>query len=180
MRTALTLLLALSLLTACRTTTPTTSPPLPVVLETNTITKIVHTVTIDTVYVEIPPQSAERTTQEKTSHLETDYAESDASINEDGTLSHTLHNKPSKHPIPVNHSTDTIYIDKMAEIPVPVKVPVQVERQLTRWEKTRLGTWWYLAACALAMGIWLVKPKFKHIASAASLVCKYIRRVFGD
>ena len=85
MKKTLMLILALALLTGCKTTKQTASPPIPVVpIETNTNTKIVHTETIDTVFIEIPPQSAERTTPGKTSHLETDYAESDARINEDG------------------------------------------------------------------------------------------------
>lgn len=160
MKQTLTLILALALLTGCKTTKPTASPPLPIVpIETNTNTKIVHTETIDTVFIEIPAQSAERTTPETTSHLETDYAESDARINEDGTLSHTLNNKPTKHPVPVNNSTDTIYIEKAVEIPVPVEVPVQVERQLTRWEKTRLNTWgWLATALAMCAGWFLRKP----------------------
>lgn len=160
MKQTLTLILALALLAGCKTTKPPApSPILTIPIEKNTNTKIVHTETIDTVIIEIPQQSAERTTTNKYSHLETDYAESDARINEDGTLSHTLNNKPTKHPVPVKNSTDTIYIEKAVEIPILVEVPVQVERQLSRWEKTRLDTWvWLATALAICAGWFLRKP----------------------
>lgn len=54
----------------------------------------------DTVFVEIPKQTAERTTADSTSHLENDYALSDARINTDGSLFHTLATKPQAKPVP--------------------------------------------------------------------------------
>lgn len=162
MKQTLILFLALAILTGCKTSKQPSPPAIAVVpIETNTNTKIVHTETIDTVFIEITPQSAERTTPGKFSHLETDYAESDARINEDGTLSHTLTNKPGKKPVPVKNSTDTIYVDKAVEIPVPAEVPVEVERELTTWEKTRLNTWgWLATALGLCAGWFLRKPIF--------------------
>lgn len=53
----------------------------------------------DTVFVEIPHQTAERTTQDSVSHLENDYALSDARINTDGSLYHTLATKPQLKPV---------------------------------------------------------------------------------
>lgn len=144
-------------LTGCKTAKLERLPVVPI--ETNTDTKIVHIETIDTVFIEIPAQSAERTTPEKESHLETDYAESDARINEDGTLTHTLHNKPTKQPVPVKNSTDTVYVDKFIEKPVPVEVPKEVERELTSWQKTRLNTWgWLATALVLCIGWICRKP----------------------
>ena len=54
----------------------------------------------DTVFVEIPHQIAERTTEDSISHLENDYALSDARINTDGSLFHTLATKPQAKPVP--------------------------------------------------------------------------------
>jgi len=90
----------------------------------------------DTVYLEVPAQSAERTTQDSSSHLETDFATSDARILEDGTLYHDLNNKPQKRPVETEkeiiYKDTTIYKERKVEIPVPV------ERELTKWEKISL------------------------------------------
>ncbi len=159
MRQATLLLLALAFLTGCSTQKPTQTPPPVVPIETSTETKIIHTETIDTVFIEIPAQSAERTTPDKFSHLETDYAESDARINADGTLTPTLANKPHPTPVPVKNTTDTIFVDRNIEVPVPVEVPKEVERQLTIWQQVRLNTWgWLATAVALCAGWFLRKP----------------------
>ena len=152
-------------LTACSSTKKAAQTPLPIVpIENSTDTKIIHTETIDTVFITPPAQSAERTTPEKESHLETDYAESDARINEDGTLTHTLKNKTQPKPVPVKNSNDTIYVDKFIEKPVLVQVPVEVERELTWWQKTRLNTWgWLVTALALCIG-WLSRKPLLTLA----------------
>lgn len=153
-------LIAAALLSGCSTQKKTQQTPLPTVpIETQTNTKIIHTERIDTIYIEIPAQSAERTTPKGFSHLETNYAQSDARINEDGTLTHTLNNKPTKQPVPVKTSNDTIYVDKYIEKPVPVEVPIEVERKMTWWEQTRLDTWgWLATALAVCIGWILRKP----------------------
>lgn len=153
------LLSAAFLTTGCKTHKTVQEQPPIVPIKTNTDTKIVHIETIDTVFIEIPAQSAERTTPGKESHLETDYAESDARINEDGTLTHTLHNKPTKQPVPVKNATDTVYVDKVIEKPVPVEIPKEVERELTSWQKIRLNTWgWLATALVLCIGWVCRKP----------------------
>ena len=94
----------------------------------------------DTLFVEVPAQSAERTTADSTSHLENDYAVSDARVNPDGSLSHSLETK---------HRTDTlsrevgvqvrdsiIYREKV----VPQVVPV--EKGLSDWQKIQIRGFW--------------------------------------
>lgn len=96
----------------------------------------------DTVFIEIPAQTAERTTADSTSHLENDYATSDAKINSDGTLFHDLKTKPQQKPVPTQKQVeqkDSIvyqakYIDK--------EVLVEVERKLSWWEKTQIYGFW--------------------------------------
>lgn len=66
-------------------------------VETNTVIAYVP----DTVFIEIPAQAAERTTADSTSHWENDYATSDARINADGTLFHSLKTKPQEKPVEV-------------------------------------------------------------------------------
>lgn len=144
-------------LTGCKTAKPERLPVVPI--ETNTDTKIVHVERIDTVFIKVPAQVAERTTTEKVSHLETDYAVSDARINDDGTLTHSLQNKTTELPVPAKVTADTICIEKVVEKPVPIEVPVEVERKLSPWHKTRLDTWgWLATALGLCVGWIFRKP----------------------
>jgi len=91
----------------------------------------------DTVYIEIPAQTAERTTTDSTSHLETDYAESDARINPDGTLYHSLANKPQDKP--VEFQKPVVTKDSVrTEIKWRTRtVTKEVERKKTWWEQTK-------------------------------------------
>lgn len=104
----------------------------------------------DTIYLEIPAQTAECTTRDSSSHLENDYAVSDARINTDGTLFHDLKTKPQKKPVPtekqVERKDSIIYIDKEVEVPVPV------ERELSWWEKTSIK-FFPLSLTALLMAV---------------------------
>lgn len=97
----------------------------------------------DTVFVEIPAQTAERTTVDSVSHLENEYAISDAKINNDGTLYHDLRTKPQQKPVPiekpVEHKDSIIYRDKVIEKVVPV------EKELTKWQKTQMRGFWIVS-----------------------------------
>lgn len=140
MNISLLLLIAL-LLTACGTPKKLTTTQ-----QDSTRIEIRETVIYvpDTVFVEIPAQTAERTTQDSTSHLENDYALSDARINPDGSLYHDLKTKPQKKPVPFEKPVEkkgsiiyrTQYIDR--------EVTVEVERELSWWEKTQIYGFWGL------------------------------------
>lgn len=71
---------------------------------TDTVTRVIH----DTLEIVLPHQTAERTTMDSTSHLENDYCISDARINPDGTLSHTLVTKDTPISVPVENTETTI------------------------------------------------------------------------
>lgn len=94
----------------------------------------------DTLLVEIPAQTAERTTADSVSHLENDYATSEARINSDGTLYHTLATKAQKKPVeflkPVEHNDSIVY--RYVTKTETVKETVEVERNLSWWERTRI------------------------------------------
>lgn len=96
----------------------------------------------DTVIREIPAISEAVTTRDTASHLENFYAQSDARINPDGTLFHSLATKPQKEPIPIDktiqYRDSIIYKDKV------VKDIVPVERNLSWWEKTQMKGFWVL------------------------------------
>lgn len=145
MNISLLLLIAL-LLTACGTPKKLTTTQ-----QDSTRIEIRETVIYvpDTVFVEIPAQTAERTTQDSTSHLENDYALSDARINPDGSLYHDLKTKPQEKPVPVEKPVErkdsiiyrTQYIDR--------EVTVEVERELSWWEKTQIYGFWGLVVILL-------------------------------
>ena len=119
----------------------------------------------DTVYLEIPAQTAERTTRDSTSHLENDYATSDARINTDGSLYHDLKTKPQDIPkevqTPVELKDSIVYRYRYRDV---VKT-VEVERELTWWQKTQMyGFWVALLVIVITYrkGIWSI---IKRIAS---------------
>lgn len=125
------------------------------VIETNDSIHFVH----DTLYFDVPVQTAQIVTKDSTSVLENDWAISQVSINKDGTLSHKLESKQQIVPVPfekpVETKTQVIYRNR------DVKVPVPVEKELTKWEKFRLSAfWWLLGASVVCVGVVLRKPLF--------------------
>lgn len=89
----------ISLLCSCRTCKPAETHE--TIMTGDSLrekTVYVETLRIDTVsvMVEIPAQSTERISRDSTSHLETDFAVSDAWLTADGFLGHNLRNKPQK------------------------------------------------------------------------------------
>ena len=121
---------------------------------------------IDTVFVEVPAQMAERTTQDSTSHLENDYATSDARINQDGTLYHDLKTKPQQiasefqKPVERNDSIRTEYKTKTEYITLIDKK--EVEKELTWWQHTCIKWFpWCLILLIIAIGYILRNPILK-------------------
>lgn len=128
-------------------------------IETKTITVFVR----DTVTITIPAQTAERTTPDSTSHLENDFAVSDAAINPDGTLFHSLETKPGAFDVPfdkpVEKTESTAERIREIEKPVPIPTPVEVERKLTWWEQTCIKfAPWLFAALIAALGFIFRSP----------------------
>ncbi len=106
-----------------------------------------HTIWVpDTIQIHLPAERTEQTVRTDSSHLETTTAVSDARINPDGSLYHSLENKkddlkiPTKRPIEYRDSI--VYRDREVE----VEKIVEVERKLTWWQKTQIrGFWFFLA-----------------------------------
>ena len=106
----------------------------------------------DTVYFEIPRQMAERTIADSVSHLENDYASSDARLNSDGTLTHTLNSKPHLKPVPterkIEYRDSIIYKDRWRD--KKQTVTEYVEHKLSWWEQTQIyGFWAAIAIVAI-------------------------------
>ena len=115
----------------------------------------------DTTFIEIPAQTAERTTRDSTSHLENDLAVSDAKINPDGTLFHELKTKQQKKPVPVDKEIErrdsVVYVDGYVEVPVPV------ERSLTQWERTCINWFPYSVAALMLMLVYVFRKPMRSL-----------------
>lgn len=126
----------------------------------------VETVTIyvpDTVFVEIPAQTAERETRDSVSNLENDYATSEARINPDGSLYHDLKTKPQKKPVefqkPIERRDSIVYRERVRT--KTVTKTVEVPRQLTWFQKTSIYGFW--AAIIFLMIVYTIKRLKAHI-----------------
>lgn len=91
----------------------------------------------DTLFLEAPHQAAERTTADSTSHLENDYAVSEARIMADGTLFHSLETKPRTdtlaREVGVQVRDSIVYREKVVPQPVPIEKPMGWFTQMRLW-----------------------------------------------
>lgn len=113
----------------------------------------------DTAYIEMPMIRDSITTMEEHSHLENEYAFSDAAILADGSLSHSLEVRPRTIKIqfkkPIIHRDSIVYRNSYRTI------TVEVERTLTWWQQTQIrGFWVMLIFIAVLAAIWRVKRRF--------------------
>ena len=112
--------------------------------------RIVH----DTVSFEVPVIIERNMTRDTTSHLENDWAKSDASLT-DGFLSHSLETKGQTVYVPVAYPVhDTLFVEKEAQETIITK---EVERELTWWQKARLRGFWWLALGLVAALAWIFR-----------------------
>lgn len=102
----------------------------------------------DTVFIEIPAQTAERTTPDSLSHLENDFAESTAQINQDGSLFHDLKTKPQAKPVPtqkeIQYRDSIVYKDRIVKVRVTETKTVEVEKKLSWFQKAQIYGFWAL------------------------------------
>lgn len=120
---------------------------------TETTTKIEYRDSLiyirDTITVYLPSEEKENEIMTDSSHLETRYAASDAWIDENYFLHHTLKQK-GKTPIPVK--VDTVFrvqfVDKYVEIPIIKEVKVDVP-YIPKW-------CWICIFWSFACGVWLL------------------------
>lgn len=98
---------------------------------------------------DIPVVKESLTTRDTTSHLENDYAQSDARINPDGSLFHSLSTKPQT--IQTQTEAKVMWRDSIEyrDREVIKEVSVPVERKLSWWQRVRLDGFWILAALTL-------------------------------
>ena len=113
-------------------------------------TRVRHETIRDTVYVALPRESERAVVRDTASLLSTSLAVSEARINPDGTLFHSLANRQAAMPAAVDRVTEVrdsiIWRDRT------VTQTVEVPRPLTRWQRLRMdGFWVVLAVAALLL-----------------------------
>ena len=121
----------------------------------------------DTVFVDVPAERERQTVRDTTSHLETSFAISDARINPDGALFHSLENKPQKRP--VSTEKEVIYRDSIIYQNRTNTETIEVERKLTWWQQTKMRGFWVL----LAVVVFICR---KNILSLARRLIQFISR----
>ena len=106
-------------------------------------------IVMDTAYVEIPYIKEVNVTRDTMSHLENDYAKSDAVVS-GGTLSHSLETKSVTVQAPVYVTVrDTIIVRGKADTIIEEKI-VEVEKPLNGWVKF-WRNFGYISALALIL-----------------------------
>ena len=106
----------------------------------------------DTVYLELPVITERIVTRDTSSRLENDYAVSEASVS-GGYLSHSLATKPAR--TPVETEAREVVRDSIVFRDRLIEVPVEVEKPLTRWQRTLIALGRTMLAMLCAAALWL-------------------------
>ena len=116
----------------------------------NTSVRIIEHTELVPVEVEVPiPTIVEKvSTRDTLSHLENQYALSDARISRNGTLYHSLETKPqqikARTEVKIEYRDSIVYKDRMVE--------TTIEKPLSRWERVKINLGGYaLGVCLLAL-----------------------------
>lgn len=141
-------LLFLALASACSTVRQ---------LPTTDSTKVeVRTETViekDTVFVELPRVVERVAVQDTTSHLENEFALSDARIS-GGVLKHSLETKPVKMPAVVDKQI--VYRDSIVFRDRVQTQTVEVEKKLTGWQQAKLRVGGFCFFAVILFGLYLI------------------------
>ena len=141
-------LLFLALASACSTVRQ---------LPTTDSTKVeVRTETViekDTVFVELPRVVERVAVQDTTSHLENEFALSDACIS-GGVLKHSLETKPVKMPAVVDKQI--VYRDSIVFRDRVQTVTVEVEKKLTGWQQAKLRVGGFCFFAVILIGLYFI------------------------
>lgn len=131
----------------CRSLTSTTADS--VRIETVVRTEFVK----DTVYIDVPREVVREIVADS-SHLETEYARSDARILVNGQLYHSLENKTQKRPVEaqtrIEYRDSVVYRDRVQ------REVVEVEKRLTAWQRLQMTGFWMFVTAILAIVAWKI------------------------
>lgn len=107
---------------------------------------------------DIPDIRETNITRDTTSHLENDYAESDASYS-DGVLTHTLNTKPQTMAVETNIPTERV--DSIIYRYQFIKTIQEVAMPLSWWQQTQIKGFWAMLSILGVIILWrLFRSKF--------------------
>lgn len=129
-----------------------------------TIVEIHERLVHDTVKVEIPVIIENNVTPADSSHLENEYAVSDAYI-KDGLLHHSLRTKGGTIEVPVDipvadTTTTHNHYENHEDIHEKIK---EVEKPLSRWKSFKLGAFWWLILSIFGLLGWIFKKPLLNL-----------------
>ena len=148
-------LLFLALASAC-----STGRPLPATDSTKVEVRTETVIEKDTVYVELPRVVERVAVQDTTSHLENEFALSDAHIS-GGVLKHSLETKPVKMPAVVDK--EIVYRDSLIYKDRVRTVTVEVERKLTGWQQAKLRVGGFCFFAVILIGLYFLITQFINL-----------------
>ena len=124
--------------------------------------RIIH----DTARVEIPVITEKNVTKDDSSHLENQYAVSDAVV-KDGLLFHTLRTKPQTIAAPLEiHVADTSTTHETYERRDSTATRTEikeVEKPLSRWKSFKLGAFWWLILTICGLLGWIFRKPLLNL-----------------
>lgn len=97
---------------------------------------------VDTAFIEVPVEVIRQTVRDTTSHLETSFAVSDARIDTDGRLFHSLENKAQKRPVSIEK--EIVYRDSIVYRDRETEISIEVPRPLAWWQQAQIRGFWML------------------------------------
>lgn len=123
-----------------------------IVYKTETVIEYRDRVIHDTTTFEIPVEVEKIVTKDTISHLENQFAKSDAKVS-DGLLCHSLESIPQVIKVPYEvHVTDTLYKESQV-----IEKEVDVEKPLSWWQKFRMTAFWWLLGAVIAALLWIFR-----------------------
>lgn len=141
----------------------------------STSVKVVHLIeqVRDTVYITIPEIVERNVTRDTVSHLENEYAKSDAIVDGD-FLWHTLETKPQEKAVEIIKEIE--YIDREIEKKVEVVKFLDrlIEQEDTRFEKTQKTVFWMVIACVIT---WICYAICRNRSKVVSIIRWIIEKI---
>ena len=125
-------------------------------IEVRYVTETVH----DTAFVDMPVIVERTETLDTASMLECKYARSEAAVS-GGVLRHSLQTLPAKLPVVVD--TKIVYRDSIITQDSIIRIPVEVERPLTFWQRIKIKIGGIAIALILLYGLYVsLKTYLNH------------------